>query len=98
MQTKKVKAIQKAKTLYFRESVHKAEISPREIWTLARWAKNQSQTPKELPVFPAMRFQSMNTVKATSFEGKIQILKKCFFPLSQEASLEDINTAHYPTS
>ena len=39
----------------------------------------------------------MSTVKATSFEGKIQILKEHFFPPPQKASLEDINTAHYFT-
>lgn len=98
MQAKKVKAIQKAKTFYFRKCVHKAGISPRRIWTLARWAKDQSQTPKELLVFPAMRPQSTSTVKATSFEDKIQILKKRFFLSLQKASLKDIDTAHYPTS
>ena len=96
MQTKKAKAIQKAKTLYFRESVHKAGILSKEIWTLAKWAKDCSQTPKKLPVFPTMRSGNTNTVKITSFEGKIQILKDQFFSPPQDASLEDLNTAHYP--
>lgn len=96
MQAKKAKAIQKAKTLYFRESVHEAGISSKGIWTLAKWAKDRSQTPKELPVFPTMRSGNMSTAKVTSFEGKIQILKERFFPPPQNASLEDMSTAHYP--
>ena len=97
MQTKKTKAIWKAKTFYFRENVHKMRISPRGIWTLARKAKNWSQIPKELFVFSAIRSGSTSTVKATSFEGKIQILKKHFFPFFQKASLKNLNTAYYST-
>ena len=35
-------------------------------------AKDRSQIPKELPVFLTMRSGNMNTVKVTSFEGKIR--------------------------
>ena len=97
MQTKKAKAIQKAKTLHFKESVHEAGSSLKRIWTLATWAKNYSQTPKAIPVFPAMRLTSNCTAKTISFKGKIQILKERFFPPPQKANLEDIISAYYPT-
>ena len=95
MQVKKAKVIQKAKTLYFRESVHDAGELSKRIWALAKWAKDRSYIPKALPVFPAMKSNSTRTIKATSFEDKVQILKERFFPPPQEASLEDIDAAHY---
>lgn len=97
IQTEKAKAIQKAKTLHFRESVHEAGTLSKGIWTLARWAKDRSQTPKELPVFSTMRRERTSAAKITSFEDKTQILKERFFPPPKEASLEDIDLAHYPT-
>ena len=52
---KKQKIIQKAKTLSFRKEISKAFESPLGIWKLARWAKDKSQKPREIPKMPPLR-------------------------------------------
>ena len=92
----KAKAIQRAKTLYFRECVHEAAISKKRVWRLVKWAKNHSQSPRNLPKLPAIRKDKEATTTATDFESKVQILKDRFFSLPPVADLEDIGTAQYP--
>ncbi len=45
----KVRTIRKAKALAFREGVHKVSLKPTGVWRLARWGRQKSRKPKELP-------------------------------------------------
>ena len=90
---RKKKVIQKAKTLDFRRGIHEASQSPEGIWRLARWAKDKSHLPQELPQFPALVKEGG---MADTFETKVEVLKEKFFPPPQAADLGDINDAEYP--
>jgi len=86
--------IRKAKALAFREGVHKASLKPTGVWRLARWGRERSGKPKELPQFPAIKDGTGE--KATDFDGKVKALRRTLFPPPPRADLEDIATARYP--
>ena len=88
------KAISKAKTLDFRRGVHEAGESQKGIWGLAKWARQDSMNPKPLPKFPALK--RGDTTMARSFEDKVGVLRKTFFPPPPQADLSDIDNAIYP--
>ncbi len=90
----KVRVIRKAKTFSFRESVHQASLRPTGVWKLAKWGRQQSGKPKELPQFPAI--QDGNGGKAKDFEGKVRALRRVLFPPSPIADLSDIAETRYP--
>ena len=48
----KKRLINRAKTAYFRESVHEAATRKDGIWRLMRWAKERSHLPFEPPIIP----------------------------------------------
>ena len=92
---KKQKIIQKAKKLDFRKVVARATNDPRLLWQMAKWGKNKSQEPKELPKMPKLR---KNGVVAETFQEKVHMFKEEFFPPPPEADLSDIPTMRYPTA
>ena len=92
---KKQKIIQKAKTLSFRKEISKATESPLGIWKLARWAKDRSQKPREIPKMPPLRYEGQT---AETFEEKAEMLKAKFFPPPPPADLSDIPGSFYPTA
>ena len=87
--------IDKAKTLDFRQGVHKASKTPAGVWKLAKWGRERSMLPKELPQFPSLRDSATKSMVST-FEGKVKILRETFFPPPITADLSDIATASYP--
>ncbi len=90
----KVRTIRKAKALAFREGVYKASLKPTGVWRLARWGREKSGKPKELPQFPAIKDRTGG--KAIDFDGKVRALRKTLFPPPPQADLGDIATARYP--
>ena len=94
---KKQKIIQKAKTLSFPKEISKATESPLGIWKLARWAKDKSQKPREIPKMPPLRHEGQT---AETFEEKAEMLKAKakFFPPSPPADLSDIPGSFYPAT
>lgn len=55
---------------------------------MARWGKERSGKPREVPKFPPLRREDGSM--ATTFEQKIERLRKAFFPPPPLADLEDI--------
>ena len=91
---KRNKIIAKAKSLYFRNGVHKAAESTKGIWRLAKWARNDSMRQRPLPKFPAL--QKSLGEKAYLFEDKVSVLRDTFFPPPPQADLADITGLVYP--
>lgn len=90
----KVQTLRKARTLAFREGVHKASIQGGGIWRLARWGRERSMLPKALPQFPAIKDKQGRM--AEDFEGKVRNLRETLLPPPREADLEDIEGTNYP--
>lgn len=88
------KVISRAKTLDFRRGVHEAGESQKGIWGLAKWARQNSMNPKPLPKFPALKDGEADL--AGSFEGKVKVLRRTFFPPPPQADLTDIEDTVYP--
>ena len=86
----------KAKTLDFRQKMHKTSKTPAGVWKLAKWGRERSMLPKELPQFPSLRDKASKNMVST-FEGKVKILRETFFPPPIAADLSDIATASYPS-
>lgn len=63
--------------------------------SLARWAKDKSQSARELPEMPTLSFDGQT---ADTFEEKINLLKSTFFPPPPPADLNDIAGSFYPAS
>ena len=91
---KKVTTLRKTRTIAFREGVHKASLSPGGVWQLAKWGRERSMRPKELPQFPAIK--NSNGDKVTDFEGKVEALRRVLFPPPPPADLADMEEATYP--
>jgi len=89
-----VRVIRKAKTFSWRESVHKASIKSTGVWKLAKWGRERSGRPKELPQFPAIKDGEGG--KARGFNGKVRALRRVLFPPPPAADLRDITRARYP--
>lgn len=94
---RKGKIIKKAKRACFRAAMHKASSDPKGLWKLAKWAKDRSQKPKDLPQFPPLkRTQNATDPLASSFEEKTEVLRDKFFPPPPYADLSDIPGTVYP--
>ena len=91
---KKQKIIQKVKKLSFCQEISKATESPQGLWKLAKWAKNKSQSAREIPKMPTL---VLNSQTASTFEEKSEILKSTFFPPPPLADLSDIPGSFYLT-
>ena len=89
----KKKAIANEKRKYFRQEIAKAAEDQRGIWKLARWAKDKSHLPRELPQFPPLKNQGGT---ATTYQDNIDVLKNHFFPPPPEADLSNIQGTVYP--
>ena len=90
----KVKTIRKARTLHWRERVHKASLRKEGVWKLARWGREESSKPRGLPQFPAIKDDKGE--RQSSFEGKVEALRRVLFPSTPAADLEDIAGSRYP--
>jgi len=53
-------------------------LKPTGVWRLARWGREKSGKPKELPQFLAIKDGTGG--KATDFDGKVRALRKTLFP------------------
>jgi len=62
----KVSTLRKTRTLNYREAVHAASLKKAGVWKLARWGKERSIFPRELPQLPALKDGEGG--KATNFE------------------------------
>lgn len=91
---KKQKIIKKAKAIFFRTQISRATESAQGIWQLAKWAKDMSGKPKEVPKMPPLEFEGCI---ANSFMEKTDMLKKTFFPPPPPADLRDIEGTFYPS-
>jgi len=91
----KATVIQRAKTFAFREGVHKASMSSKEVWSLAKWGSKRSTPPREIPKLPALEIKGQKT-KAVTFEAKVKVLQETFFPPPLNADLDDIAGTRYP--
>ena len=91
---KKQTIIQKVKTLLFRKEISKATESPLGIWKLARWAKDKSQKPREIPKNAAIEARRANSgdVRRKSGNAESQILSP------PPADLSDISGSFYPAA
>lgn len=74
----KVSILKKTKRLQFREGVHEVSLRPTGVWNLARWGRERSMKPWELPQFPAIK--DGNGGKASAFDGKVKALTGVLFP------------------
>jgi exonuclease III len=89
----KVATIQRASTLAFREGVHKASMSSAGVWKLAKWGREKSMLPREVPKFPALKTRTGQ--KTQTFEGKVETLRRVFFPPPTPANLTNIEGTEY---
>jgi Reverse transcriptase (RNA-dependent DNA polymerase)/Endonuclease-reverse transcriptase len=93
---RKKKAIKKAKRADWRQAVHNAKDSKRGIWGLARWGKERSHLPPELPMVPPLVRGEGLPGKAIDFQEKANMLYAQFFPSASEADLQDITSLSLP--
>lgn len=87
------KTIKKAKSKTWREFLHKASKvkGTPVLWKMTKWAKNESDKPRETPRFPTIsKGQGDERVSETTWEGKAALLKEKFYPVPPPADLEDI--------
>lgn len=89
----KKKIIARAKRGEFRRNMREATESPEKIWKLARWAKNKSHAPKEIPKMPTLCDGEQSAI---TFDEKINMLKKHLFPAPSEPDLSDMENPTYP--
>lgn len=82
--------------MYFQKSVHEALQSQKGIWRIAKWGKDFSTTPRQLPKFPALKKSGGSDKMTEDFEAKVKVLRGVFFPSPPKADLEDIERATYP--
>ena len=90
---KKKKVIAHAKKTDFRRAVAAAAESRDGIWKLAKWARDKSDKPKEIPRLPTLMHEGKT---ATTFDEQIAMFKEVFFPPPPEAETDDIHNSCYP--
>ena len=78
----------------WRETVAAATANPKQIWKLAKWARERAGKPSQLPQFPALK-DSSGTLQTTG-KGKADVLAQHFFPAPVTANLSDIPGHTYP--
>lgn len=95
---RKQKVIDKTKRLHYRKVIAETTGTPAGLWRLAKWAKNKSDSPKEVPKTPQLRFQreGLPDEMANTFDDKIAMLKNSFFPPPPAADPSDIENHVYP--
>ena len=96
MNDKKQKIIGKARNLHFREQMAEVAASRTGLFRLAKWGKDRSDAPREIPKMPPLATaQNPNTI-ADTFEKRVNMLKKSFFPPPPNADLGDLVGYSYP--
>lgn len=90
---KKKRTIVKVKNREFKKGIAETTDSMEGLWELAKWAKNKSPLPKELPKMPLLHSNGMTT---NTFEKKKEMLKEVFFPSPSNPNISDIGTVPYP--
>lgn len=85
--------LNRSKTLHFREAVDKLSTDPQGLWKMAKWGKERSTKPKDLPKFPSLR---RGDTMVESFDQKIGCLRQAFLPPPPQADLADIQGTEYP--
>ena len=92
---KKKKIIDKIKRHEFRKNIEKVTGDSQGLWRLAKWAREKSQSPREIPKMPPLKYGDQ---VAHTFEEKIDMLKEAFFPPPPSANLTDLQGFIYPAS
>ena len=64
------------------------------LWRLAKWAKDKSEKPREIPKMPSL---TRDDQIASTFEEKTEMLKQKFFPPAPPADLSEIEGSFYPS-
>lgn len=77
----------------FRRQINKVSEEPTGLWRLAKWAKDKSHLPREVPKMPTLQYENST---ANTFEEKAEMLKNSFFPSPPEADLSDLQGYAYP--
>ena len=90
----KKRQIRKDTRKMWRETIATATANPKQIWKLAKWARERAGKPTLLPQFPALR-DTAGTLQ-TSERGKAEVLAQHFFPTPVTANLSDILGHNYP--
>ncbi len=85
----KNKIIRQTKRAHFRTQMHELSEAFKSIWCFAKWARIESQLSKKLSQFSSLKWSDINHM-TTTFEKKIEILRKKFFPSSSQANVSDI--------
>ena len=88
----KKRVVRTAKTIHNRRMVHEASITNNGIWKLAKWARTAGHLPRPIPQFPSLH---AGDSEATSFEAKVEVLHKKFFPPPLVADLSDMQSYPY---
>lgn len=91
----KSNVIKRHKRQEFRTQMTALSDDPSSLWRVARWAKDKSHLPREIPKLPPL---TLNGHTATTFEEKCEMFKTTFFPPPPEADLADIEGGAYPSA
>ncbi len=85
----KNKIIQQMKCAHFRTQMHELSEALKSIWRFAKWARIESQLSKKLSQFLSLKWSDIDHM-TTTFEKKIKILRRKFFPSSSQANVNNI--------
>ncbi len=85
----KNKIIWQTKCAHFRTQMHELSEALKSIWRFAKWARIESQLLKKLSQFSSLKRSNIDHM-TTTFEKKIKILQRKFFPSSSQANVSDI--------
>ena len=85
----KNKIIWQTKCTHFRSQMHELSEALKLTWRFAKWARIESQLLKKLSQFSSLKRSDIDHM-TTTFEKKIEILRKKFFPSSSQANVSDI--------
>ena len=81
----KTSVLNRAKTLHFRESIDRLATDSRGLWTMAKWGKEGSTKPKDLPKFPSPR--ANENARAETHDQKVHCLRKGVFSSTSTSGL-----------
>jgi hypothetical protein len=94
---RKITTICSAKRQEFREFIATTADSVRDVYRLAKWARQRAGRLKDLPQLPDLtvkrqnKSQEVETHILTTLLEKLEVLRTKFFPRTKEANLTDIN-------
>lgn len=86
----KSRTIRRAKAKGWRDFVAKLSES-NNLWGMTKWARNDSTKPVETPRFPTItKGEGAGRVQASTWDGKVELLREKFYPAPEHADLTDI--------